>query len=81
MKLGNTEGPGSGPAVLGMLVGPDRCGGLAWDPASTQLAVFAPSGAAVQWQHGVEPQPDEQHGEDPQHRGDVARAAALRGCF
>lgn len=39
----------------------------AWPETLSALSSpsFAPSGAAVQWQHGVEPQPDEQHGEDP----------------
>lgn len=58
------------------------CGGPGLRPCQHSAPALAPSGAARQMAAcGVEPQPDEQHGEDPQHRRDVARAAALWRSF
>lgn len=43
-----------------MPVGADPCGDMA-----RAYCLFAPSGIPLQWQHGVERQPDHQHGKDP----------------
>lgn len=55
--------------------GPDCCGDLACDFAH---CLFTPSGIPLQWQHGVERQPNSRRGKNPRDTGrEVAEAVGL----